>query len=482
MSDLDEKIEAIKNDIAVGKCVLVLGPDLYVKEIDGKIWERKEYFRSLETEIDNTRFFEQDEVFSTPNELGLENKVKNFFTGGGDLSLIELISTIKFPLILNSSPDETLSDFLLPRDPSVKFDYFEGEHDTNKNLGCDFNNPLIYNVFGKASDPQSLILSHNSLFEKIQQVLPKQSFPKCIQTIIENSRSFIFLGFKFSSWSYQLLSYKILSENKAPRRNRISSTQLNVNHVVNMIMSSAMGLNFYYHTPSQLLKKTIDAIKKDAKTNLLRILDKQEKFTSYLSYSRNDESNPNLETVVSILLDIFKEKNKNSNGILKIIYDKQDLNYGQSIDSFMTRIGKGKTVILVVSDRYLKSEYCMMEAIRVGRYNNEDERLFIVLIQDKIAFTGDKKIDVKTYKQYWKSKLATITGGDSDPEKRKVIDLLDIQEYISQFIDRVHKLVHLKVNLADISGDENSGFVLDDKRKADFEKFMDNVIVKMKED
>ena len=48
----------------------------------------------------------------------------------------------------------------------------------------------------------------------------------------------------------------------------------------------------------------------------------------------------------------------------------------------MTRIGKGKTVVLVVSDKDLKSTYCMIEALRVFKSNNQDKRIFMILLEN----------------------------------------------------------------------------------------------------
>jgi internalin A len=55
---------------------------------------------------------------------------------------------------------------------------------------------------------------------------------------------------------------------------------------------------------------------------------------------------------------------------LKIIRDKRDLGYKGSISAFMERIGQGNCVIVVISDKYLRSPNCMFELWRSQRENN----------------------------------------------------------------------------------------------------------------
>jgi hypothetical protein len=479
--NLEGIIETIKDNITNQKCVLVLGPDLYIKEIDNQSWERKEYFRKLETELNHTIYFPNDEVFSSPNRFGLMQKVKEFYQNGGDIPLMELISSIKFPLIINASPDESLRLFLQKIDKSVQFDYFEGEKDENKELKFDINNSLIYNVFGKASDPQSLVITHGSLYDKIQQILPKNSFPKQIRSFLDSAGSFIFLGFKFESWSYQLLSYKILNSNSNiidPNKIRLSSSHFDNNNNINIIMSSAMGMNLINQPASQLLKTLYELIREANMPDLIRPIDRQEKFTSFLSYSRSvDQNIPNIESIVNKLIQSLRD-NSSPTADLKLIYDKKDLQYGQSIDSFMTRIGKGKTVVLIVGNKYLESAYCMIEALRVYQFDNIDKRIFIILIENEIKVDFKNIGDgIEKYQNYWKSQLVQFANNNS-PNKSDIINFLDILDFIPNFLEKIKASNFLKINLNDLENIDFVGHPLN----LEWTKFVQQLITKMKED
>ena len=482
MERIIDTIETIKNDIVAGKCVLILGPDLYVKEIEDKNWERKQYYRKLEADNAGIQYFEKDEVFSAVDfEFFLENNITDFFTGNGDIALLELVSTVRFPLILNASPDQSLVNYFTERGEGYVFDHFEGELDQNKSLQFDLKIPLIYNVFGAISDPQSLIITHDSLYKSMQELLPKNSFPPNIRAFLKNARSFIFLGFKFESWCYQLLSYKILSEDESKRIRmiKLSSSDMDQNNSVNIIMSTAMGMKFTENSPSQLLEKIIQLLKARQQTSFLRTLTKTEKHTAFLSYAHENEQYPKIEGIVRVLENNF---NAEASKTFKLAYDNKDLPYGQSIDSFMTRIGKGKTVVLVVSDKYLKSDYCMIEAIRIQKYNNEDGRVFIILIEDGLAVAG-KKLDAEYYQKYWRDELSALTASGGSPDRKKMNDLLDIADYMTAFINKIESYKHFRLNIADITTDAAGSFSLTGQKLTEFNnEFTKAVFDKMKED
>src|SRR5215213_5077553 len=67
---------------------------------------------------------------------------------------------------------------------------------------------------------------------------------------------------------------------------------------------------------------------------------------------------------------------------LKIIRDKRDLGFKGSIREFMERIGQGNCVIVVVSDKYLRSENCMYELVEIAENKQFQDRIFPVVLGD----------------------------------------------------------------------------------------------------
>ena len=65
--------------------------------------------------------------------------------------------------------------------------------------------PLLYNLFGKLDLDESLLLTHNDLFEYLSKLLNENAIPTKLKELVKSSSQIIFLGFKFERWYVQLL-------------------------------------------------------------------------------------------------------------------------------------------------------------------------------------------------------------------------------------------------------------------------------------
>src|SRR2546423_1772109 len=108
----------------------------------------------------------------------------------------------------------------------------------------------------------------------------------------------------------------------------------------------------------------------------------------FISYAWGGES----EDVANELEQAFKDRG------VTIVRDKRDLGFKGRIKEFMESIGRGKCVILVISDKYLKSANCMFELIQVSRHGNFAERIFPVLLADARIYDP---LDRISYVEYW---------------------------------------------------------------------------------
>src|SRR5688572_4207170 len=80
----------------------------------------------------------------------------------------------------------------------------------------------------------------------------------------------------------------------------------------------------------------------------------------FISYAWGGES----EEIVNQIDQALQQRG------LKIIRDKRDLGYKGSISGFMERIGQGNCVIVVISDKYLRSPNCMFELVEIAEGKN----------------------------------------------------------------------------------------------------------------
>lgn len=77
---------------------------------------------------------------------------------------------------------------------------------------------------------------------------------------------------------------------------------------------------------------------------------------------------------------------------LKILRDKRDLGYRGSIREFMERIGQGNCVIVVVSDKYLRSPNCMFELVEIAENKQSYDRIFPVVLADADIYDPVKRL------------------------------------------------------------------------------------------
>ena len=93
----------------------------------------------------------------------------------------------------------------------------------------------------------------------------------------------------------------------------------------------------------------------------------------YVSYAWGDDSEEGRrrEDIVDKLCEAATARG------IAITRDRKVMRYGDRISKFMDRIGRGDRVFIVLSDKYLKSPYCMHELFDVWRNCREDADEFI---------------------------------------------------------------------------------------------------------
>jgi TIR domain len=134
----------------------------------------------------------------------------------------------------------------------------------------------------------------------------------------------------------------------------------------------------------------------------------QENPKIYFSYAWKDarEVGESREKIVQELYDSLKADGYN------LKRDKEELGYTQSIKEFMDEIGQSDFIIVAISDKYLKSSYCMYEMLKIYRQSNSN----IDELKRKIypIVLGDAKIhdpsDMLDYVIYWQDEKTLLEG------------------------------------------------------------------------
>jgi hypothetical protein len=584
MSTYKEIADNIATDIATteGQCILLLGPELSVTS-DGTYY--KSYFKSLaQGNEKDVKYFESENIFAFKDEYTRDNyvdKIRSFYAHVGDQALLHLIARVQFPLIINVCPDKALNKLYnkarisgYTESDSYYFNAGKESADALDVRKPSKERPMIYNLFGDCEVTESLIYDHSTLYKGIEYLLNKNSLPGKVQGFIDKANSYIFLGFDFDSWHYQLVCHK-LELGRASLKKSYGSPELDKSKNVGVVMRDYFKVKFIDQNPTSTIESIIESCK--CRDNTLRQLDPLEDYGVYVSYAWRDKKVDILEMLEEVLksgktdtaklekikallkhsgklvtysdkelLQIFKTggtvhgetietwhkklpvsraagNEGNANGYdredvvddlckaltekgVHVFRDRNELTYGDSVDSFMNRIGTGKVVIRVISDKYLKSRYCMDEALRIERYLKNESmhverkaRIYTIVLKDdieknlKISGQSLKDLDLLDnsqilYMKYWDTLIKNIhevidNSTEDLREKKRLKDYYnvywDIYDYVIPFIRSIQH--ELRLELSDVNYKNClSSFEDSNGQKERLNAFVDAIVSKLK--
>ncbi len=119
--------------------------------------------------------------------------------------------------------------------------------------------------------------------------------------------------------------------------------------------------------------------------------------TVFFSYAWGDEK----EKIVDQIYNSLEKSNAYT-----LVRDKVDLDYKGLVSEFMKGIGKGNFVIVVLSDKYLRSEFCMYELYELYRNAKLEtgellKKIFPVRVEE---IDLDKPAVIEEYISYWQNR------------------------------------------------------------------------------
>lgn len=121
----------------------------------------------------------------------------------------------------------------------------------------------------------------------------------------------------------------------------------------------------------------------------------------FVSYAWGGES----ESIVDQLEQAFTQSG------IRMVRDKKDLEYKGSIETFEQRIGMGRGIVLVISDKYLRSEHCMYELIQLNKNRNLYSRIFPIVLADAHIYSVGDRLN---YIKYWDEKIEELERAFKD--------------------------------------------------------------------
>ena len=154
---------------------------------------------------------------------------------------------------------------------------------------------------------------------------------------------------------------------------------------------------------------------------------------------------------------------------LTIIRDKRELGYKGSISAFMERIGQGNCVIVVISDKYLRSPNCMFELVEIAEGKQFHDRVFPIVLSNAEIYDPVKRLK---YVKHWEDKLVEL-----DQAMREVKSQANLQG-VREEIDQYSRFRDKISGLTSILKDMNT-LTLDMHRDSDFSEIYNGIEARM---
>lgn len=431
---LDNFIDQIKNE----KFILILGPDVCLedsgKTINNQIQELLE--NTLSDKIKN--YFSDDEFFSFTKPLFenmAANKIKTFFKNQQPREIIKKIAEIPFHAIISISPDQLLRDVFVNSSYNCTYKYYNkagGNEDLN--MPPTGENPLIFNLLGDIDEFKSLVYTYDHLFEFIQAIFGSQQLPSTIKKIFQDTSSnVLFLGFKFEKWYFKLMLRLLKNDKKEVPimfgSGKVKSMQADL--IKNFYMDE-YDMTFIDDDETDIVNAIYDKCKE---LGILRgksasvISDKP---AVYISYAWGGDR----EKVVDDLYASLTDKAYN------LIRDKQDLGYKGDILKFMDLIGTGVYIIVVISDKYLKSKNCMYEMQSISKNKDIQKRIFPIVLEDAKIYDPITRAD---YNIFWQNEKDALQKKYNEIQDKSYTGelLSDLNNYddFRRIIDEITKML-----------------------------------------
>jgi len=300
-----EEIDYIVSMIEQEKCVLLLGPEIALTN-GGQVIHKQLINIPKIKENENILYYENEELFyfkDDTEQMPTYNKIIEFYKQQSPNELHKIISQIPFHLIFSTSPDLLLKKTFDEQGMPNNFSFFSKANKLGKLEKPTRINPLIFNIFGSISDDESMIFTHNDLFDYLFAILSANVLPTDLMSELQSARFFIFIGFKFDKW-YLNLIFKLLKISESKGKREAFIKDFKGDSLV--LYSNLFKIKFIENNSEEFLNVLLEKCK--AK-NLIRI-GKEVSEPEIIKSVKKDIANDNIEEALQKLETYLEDKSE----------------------------------------------------------------------------------------------------------------------------------------------------------------------------
>ncbi len=211
-------IEALRR----GNCILVTGPEISLEPdhpeqgVLSRILARKlaeNYLASTPVLCDPQNIAHVAQLFCdgvNRTRMDLEFELEDFYRPYQDKTtpLHQDLAALPFKLCVNASPDVFLRNAFARTSKKPITDFYNFRRLRLSHLSePEVQHPLVFDLYGSLSEPESLVLTENELLEFLVNVVTRDPpLQPLVSSYFANpDNSFLFLGFGFDQWHVRIL-------------------------------------------------------------------------------------------------------------------------------------------------------------------------------------------------------------------------------------------------------------------------------------
>lgn len=218
-----DKWRMLLHTITAGECILFLGPDLplvlpdgtrrcpttdLARKIAGAL-EPGDGAAAVADPNDLARAAQCLLIQEEGNAIKLEMLVSEWHENlsGQRSELHDDLAALPFHHIITSAPDPLMETALREagKSPCVERYHYRGANDERR-ANFSAREPLLYYLYGRGSEPDSVVLSNTQLLDFLARLIAKDPpLPKYVDARLTTGRVFLFLGFGLRHWYLRIL-------------------------------------------------------------------------------------------------------------------------------------------------------------------------------------------------------------------------------------------------------------------------------------
>jgi len=120
-------------------------------------------------------------------------------------AILEKIARIPFHFIITLLPDDRIAEAFRRQLFAYRKSFYFKKNPAEPIPKPTAQMPVIYNILGNIEKQDSLVLTHDDLFDYLESVFQQRSMAETLKTEIREAKNFIMLGLPFDRWYMHLL-------------------------------------------------------------------------------------------------------------------------------------------------------------------------------------------------------------------------------------------------------------------------------------